>query len=97
MTQEDDEYAMERLKKMPSVASFLEMAEELGIKEDVIVEKGETAEKKSSKMAQSELEAVDEFLAPVSEEGSRNESTEEQGFHNAGKKEVNIDPLESGK
>lgn len=96
MTQQDEEYAMERLKNMPSVASFLEMAEELGIKEDIIVENDETPGNKSSKKAESELEAV-ESSVPFSEEGISHEITKERGIHNTGRKEVNVEPLESGK
>lgn len=97
MTQQDEEYAMERLKNMPSVANFIEMAEELGVKEDITVENDETAENKSSKMVESELEAVVESSVPFSEEGINHEITKEHGMHNAGRKEVNVDPLESGK
>ncbi|XP_033608790.1 uncharacterized protein LOC111867995 isoform X4 [Cryptotermes secundus] len=94
MTQQDEEYAMERLKNMPSVASFLEMVRELGMKEEVIVENDETPENESSKMAESELEAV-ESSVPFSEEGISHEITKERGIHNTGGKEVNVDPLES--
>lgn len=92
MTQQDEEYAMERLKNMPSVASFLEMAEELdNVKND------ETAENESSKVAESELEAAVESSAPFSEEGNNYEITKEHGIHNAGMKDVTVDPSESGK
>jgi hypothetical protein len=95
MTRQDEEYAVERLKNMPSVASFLEMAEELGIKEDVFVENDKTAENKSSKITESELEAVVQESVPFSEEDCNR--TKEHGIHNTGRKEGNVDPLESGK
>lgn len=97
MTQQDEEYAMERLKNMPSVGSILEMAEELDMKEDRIAENDETAEYKSRKMAASELEAVIESLAPFSEEGVNHEIMKEHGIDNVGGKEVVIDPSEPGK
>jgi hypothetical protein len=97
LTQQEEDYAVERLKNVPSVASFLEISEELGRKMDVNVENDKTAENKSSKMTESELEAVVEDSVPFSEKDCNRESTKECGILNAGRKEANVDPLESGK
>jgi hypothetical protein len=95
MTRQDEEYAVERLKNMPSVPSFLEMAVELGIKEDVFVENDKTSKNRGSKLIESELEAVVQESVPFSEEDCNR--TKEHGVHNTGRKEIYVDPLESGK
>jgi hypothetical protein len=97
MTQQDEEYAMERLKNMPSLASFLEMADELNVKEDVIVKNYKTTENRCSKMSESEQEALVEYSVPFLDEDCNHESTKEHGIHNAGREDVNIESLESGK